>query len=286
MVENKLPMFAHGQRVYSGSGQVGQFLQYINVYSRTSYLVQTIMRGYRDDEPETLGNVETWPDAFLEPPRVLYDKTIEELTDKKAGLLAEIASITARQANLQQEEKQRLARLKQHEGLGLLEDFIDGKITHLVVDHYDDITIQSAAVESEDKRPAGLRLLSLYGDTKGDLSWRVSAYEGHHGGEKNIVPARSFEEARTIARARIDSQIAKLQAKPQAWQARPWDLHKVISNSERFGIELPMEMQAAWQARKVEDARKAVQECEQKLSVARAQLSSVDPVSATPTPNS
>ncbi len=279
-MNTKTAPFAPGQRIYSRSGQVAQFVMYLGgpSYGNTQLVVQTIYGDIGASSGEWLGGVDTWHEAFVEPPRALYDADIEVLQQRKDELINENARLVAQQAELKREAEKRIDRLQQHEALSLLEAFLEKQITHLVVDRHSEITIEPATVEMEDKKPGGLRLISLYGDTKGDLSWRVSSYQSQHGSELNIFPARGLEEAQQLARIHVNRQIREKHLKPSEWKLNPWTLNGLMKNAERFGVDVPDEMRAALREHMIKNARAGVTEAENKAAAARAHLAGLGAV--------
>lgn len=180
---------------------------------------------------------------------VALEVKVRELEKRKAELYAECI-------NSEREIRARLDKLKKYEGLDLIEDFIDGKITHLVYpEEYGPGKYEIKSVDSLDimeyGRKKGLRLVSLFGASGGKLRWRVNEYYDGSGSWKEIIPCGSLEEAQ---QKRLDRIQADMMEQFQHMQPdRPWWFLRLYEAAVDAGIAPPYEVcQRYEKLRKVE----------------------------------
>lgn len=136
---------------------------------------------------------------------VALEVKVRELEKRKAELFSECV-------NSEREIRARLDKLKKYQGLELIEDFIDGKITHLVYpEEYGPGKYEIKGIDSLDimeyGRKKGLRLVALFGASGGNLKWRVNEYYDGSGSWKEIIPCGSLEEAEQKRLDRIQADM-------------------------------------------------------------------------------
>lgn len=101
------------------------------------------------------------------------------------------------------------------EKLGTLKAFLAGDITHLYnKNRREIITWGDDAIYDIDswggtRKIDGIKLLSLFGKSDGDLSFRLHAYRDGSGGSEEIIPCGSYEEALAFAQADCNAQAEK-----------------------------------------------------------------------------
>lgn len=156
------------------------------------------------------GPIEFASELFAKPPVekrseeiVALEVKVRELEKRKAELYSECI-------NSERDVRARLDKLKKYQGLELLEDFIDGKITHFVLmtnEYGIDLKIETAEViqkgggSDSDRWDKTLKLVTLFGKSSGDLQWKVNRYYDGSGDWKSIWPCRSEEEAKQVIAA-------------------------------------------------------------------------------------
>ncbi len=95
------PVLALGQRVYSRHGQAAQFLMFLNAdHSGDRFVVQPFYQ-LADGSGEYLMGVETWHEAFTEPPRKVVDEEVAKLAELAASLRTEIETLTEAKKTLE-----------------------------------------------------------------------------------------------------------------------------------------------------------------------------------------
>jgi hypothetical protein len=165
--------------------------------------------------------------VFDTPPIAVYhediaklEKAIEELEKIRESKVSEI-----RQAAKEIEDASNLR--KQHEQLSQLDDFIAGKITHYVEFPYEGprvIDFNDATCNC-DKRQ--LKLLTLFGGSKGDLQWKLSYYHDGSGGSHTVIPVTSYEQATEVSKSHIIGKLRETMERPSqntVKMADKWDV--------------------------------------------------------------
>lgn len=244
---------------------------------------------YGDEVYEERGS--TWVAARLysQPPKPIIDEQIEKAKAELEAVREKYREVTNAVYNAERENKDRFAKLAKYKGLELLEDFIDGKVTHVVWTEYDGAiikTIEDALTYYEDGsygRPRtanGFKLVTLFGNSKGDLTWRVSEYrDGSGSSSQEIIPCSSYEDAVTkrneVLRQRMQSML-DLYGKDKE---RHYLVVKVADNFEKAGLEVPVEAQEivrnakeAAASKLRENLAKQKQELEAKLAALEVHL--------------
>jgi hypothetical protein len=86
--------------------------------------------------------------------------------------------------------------------------FLSGKANYVLVNDYIDApkrfdeTIEKYDNNYHGTRYDSLRLLGLYGDTKGNLEFQISDYSDGSGSRRDIIPYETYEEALAVVKAR------------------------------------------------------------------------------------
>lgn len=183
------------------------------------FVVAKLLRyeDHYDSFYEDFGPTEVVNKLFEKPPVEVVDA---EIAAKKA----ELAEIEERHNKAFMEintvewtAKQRLEKFKKFQGLELLEDFIDKKITHFVVASSENdldfkIVDFNGAIASQDRDAYRdpLRLVTLFGRSNGDLQWRVDRYyDGSGGSNQHTWPCRDEQHAKDTIVAIISDRLAE-----------------------------------------------------------------------------
>lgn len=151
------------------------------------------------------------------------------------------------------------AKFDRVEQLRLLEDFIDGKITHYVeFTGYSEPRIIPFAETKSDEYCGNrdMRLLSLFGSSNGQLSWMLNRYRDGSGIYTEVFPCNSLEAAQTMVKERI---LAK------ADESKDGPIEHVVTSAEKFGVELPIEYLNLYHQQRVADYQQHVTKQAQEL---------------------
>ena len=168
------------------------------------------------------------PVEKLEKEVTTLESRIAELSQKRTAIDQDLRKAEASRTKL-------MAKFKDVPALEYLEQFLDGKITHFVtsyeygcphvVDFKEEITS-----DSEYSYDPKLKLLVLYGDSKGDLQWRLSQYHDGSGMKRETVPCCSLEEALAKCKAIVEAQGIATNESPRDW---------VVEGAKKFSAVLP-----------------------------------------------
>ena len=177
------------------------------------YLVRRIFSGTADgwdDECEYPGEeLSVVDEVFSSPPTEKLDQefqdllgAIELLHDKKRNLAQGILDV-------EKAGKEKLAKYKKYDQLKTLDMFLDGKITHYVLEYWGSFKIISFedAVPDERYDKDQTKLLTLFGKSNGNFEWGLSKYSDGSGCNTTVTPCVSYEEALGVAQKFVDSKM-------------------------------------------------------------------------------
>jgi hypothetical protein len=269
--------FKNGDTVFDIHGREGSYL------ARCSggHVVQPVYT-HDDDLEEYLGEPETWREVFKTPPTVKLHGEVAELEAKLNATRSELYQIQEQRRTEDRDYAARADERKRFAQLQTLDDFIAGKITHFfVVEGYGErMSIQAfddfmKPADSDGSRyERKLRLLSLFGGSKGDLAWRVDHYsDGSGGSHGRVFPALSYEDAVRHASEWLEGRYADIRTKEHKHASLD-----LANAAERFGLSVPDDI-AGWakatadaaHAKNLEHARKQVADAQAKLQALEAQ---------------
>lgn len=239
---------------------------------------------FDDTREEQSEHLDVVPSLFPAAPTDIYD---EQIADLKAKVEDERQVLRTLQDDIRgatAERRALLDKLKQVPALEYIEAAIERRFTHIVERSAYASRYNIGAVEevlaSNDRYSKGLRLLSLYGDAKGDLQWRISHYSDGSGGSTDAWPFPSEEEALVFIRKRIADDIVYHTGGHS--DSSPYYLVDLCKQARGLGVDIPEAAVAIEkaEARKVADhmlseARKGVESAQQRLAVAEAQAQAV-----------
>lgn len=126
------------------------------------------------------------------------------------------------------------------EQLETLKKFMSGQITHIFVDghkpeivnwHDDNEPYQTENWHGNFK-VEGIKLISLYGSSEGDLTFKINVYRDGSGCGHQCVPASSYEEAVSIAQTYFDRQCKN-------YLAGSWNYLRLEDWQKLKGIVVP-----------------------------------------------
>jgi len=78
----------------------------------------------------------------------------------------------------------------------LLLDYITGKITHVVIGGYSPKLLTWEQFGKSDDYDGKLRLISIFGNDKGDLQYCVGQYSDYSGSKTAMFPFTNYEDAK------------------------------------------------------------------------------------------
>ena len=233
--------FKQGERYYNLEGQA--VIYAANVDGK--HCVRPVLE---DEDGELFeGDITFASKLFTAPPIEHYAKEVSTLT---SAIIAKRLELEEVQASLQAAEKEarsRISAIKQHKGLELLEDFLAGRITHLVLCGCGEIVIQefSKAIKRTDdwSNPVHqIRLLSLFGKSNGDLSWRLNQYSDDSGNWTEVFPCVSMEAARAKVAELLEAAYVEIRKNPNSLDL----LDRYRDAAQAIGREIPNDLESMY----------------------------------------
>jgi hypothetical protein len=188
---------------------------------------------------------------------VALEVKVRELEKRKAELFSECV-------NSEREVRARLDKLKKFAGLERIEDFVEGRVTHVVIENYGDTIYDVVPLDnlqqysdSYTRKPEGIKLISLFGSTGGDLQWRSNQWRDESGTWRMIVPCSSEEEGQARRLDLIAEGLASHWAEYRS--DRAYSFLRFAKASIESGISLSAEQDAAYRAavKQVLDSQRA-----------------------------
>ena len=258
-----------GDIVFSEHGQRFVFVAEDN----GDYIVRPTME--TDEEEPWEGKPITLGKIFAAAPREVYDKTIETLDTKIAALESQKRALEEEIRKSKFDETERKKRIMVNAALERIDDFLAGNIKYIVFGEYD-VRIEpfDQAMRYKDndyeKVPSQIKLLSLFGDTKGDLAWKLNRYsDGSGSGNDTVHPCVTFEQAQETAKTLIDSKFEEW----RKGKINYWGLGTMAASAIRLGLPVPEDVYASVKAENIKNAtthrdakKKEYDDAESKLS--------------------
>ena len=261
--------------VYSRDGSRAKYVcSIVGKYSSEHYVKPEVQFGLPDGEMDSsFEGAEIWHEYFLTPPRTVIDKEIAALDAKATALRVEICAMERqkREADqgLAEEIEARKARVEQHAQLKRLDEFITKGVACYVIDNsYGDIQILNFGdTHSEYSGRDSFRLLSLFGNSKGQLDWKLNTYADASGSYTECIPCASREDARAAIAERLN-------ARWEGWRngTKTNYLAAYVKAAVAHGLPIPEDVAAQIAKDKEEQKRKNLEHCEKALAEAQANL--------------
>lgn len=187
------------------------------------FLVSHVYENY-DSEPY-IGGESIVSRVYDTPP---VAKIATAITNKQKELeeLKDVLSEYRKKIDEAQKEWKEVSKYKPTQNLL---DFIRGNITHYVVLDQWDLAIVGFKDEVCDYDKRKLKLLTLFGDSKGDLSWNLSMYSDGSGSRKTVIPCTSYEQA-------VDELQEFLDSLENIYS------YRAIEAQEKYGVKIKQEL--------------------------------------------
>lgn len=230
------------------------------------YLVQDI---YESDEY----NEEPYPSDydkqyFVEKvhekaPTQKYDDEIGELTKEISRLRETKRTMKLRIKEIEKEAETQFEKYKNWPDLKLLDQYVNEKITHYVVlgaygYSLDIVEFETAICENWTNQ---LKLLTLFGGSKGNLEWKLNRYSNGSGGDNIVVPCLSYEHAKEELQKYINKVIDI--NKPRS---------EFVKCAERFDLSINQDYINKYYQEVKERKRKVIKEHEDSIKNLKKEL--------------
>jgi hypothetical protein len=268
--------FREGQIVYLTNGEKAEYVSTIGSHHIVRPLVST---GHDDDEEYYRSDVTEVERVFTDEPVAAVSKRIKELNATETEAQERLATLRDQIATIEQEGRLRRKDFAKHRALDRLDDFIEGRITHVVVIQYGKPSIKTLAdalhIKDEHDRP--LKLVTLYGDSKGDLRWHLDHYsDGSGSSNVFIFPFTSEKDAIDHALKLCDDAIIdwrnKTKHDPTPWWATRVDPFSACAFISERGLSVPKDIAAEIRNNRIRSAQEQRDNCVRVLADAETKL--------------
>lgn len=276
--------FEIGQRVYDKSGRVYDFVcaKDDQAFVRQIY-IGSGWEGedelYPSDALESISLSSLHADA----PVAKLEQSVIDAQNKLDELNSKIVEASQELRSAEKSQSALIEKLKKHNALSRIDDFLEGRMTHFVTGPTNDGKVNVSTFDefmlsrNDYGRPDGdVKLLSLFGTCKNhpghgnknrDLDWMINKYRDGSGGWTLARPCLSLDEAVATATDIIlgiwrDRDVE-----------RPWLLAGSIASADKIGMPVPDEIRAELEGFKAKKKREEIEKAEAALAVLKASAS-------------
>jgi len=207
----------------------------------------------------------SWQEKKLNEAKLMYDRDYKDIEDQRdkmhkkwryeSKILKDtLASIIKLKSALNPDDFERLINV------------VSGNVTHVVkYGSYDgfDIIPFTEAIEYRDTYDSDIKLLTVYGNTEGKLTYRINQYKDGSGSSNTfVVPFTSYKEALDFVKNELIPSYT--------------DLNEYkINSATKYKIKLPKQMLAAYYESKLKSANSTIEVNKKNLLNAKKNLSSI-----------
>lgn len=207
---------------------------------------------------------------YREPPVELFDATIADRKSEIAALEAAIEELHRVRKDTERHNHIFLKNAEKFKQLVNLEKFIGAGITHYVIVAYGSVTVTPKDNAKCEYSKRDLKLLTLFGNTKGELCWRLNSYSDGSGSNFDVIPCISQEEAEAAARSIVADMLAYFDDKTSYYLA------ETIASAVKLGVPIPHRAAETVRVRRMEKLAKELADLDGKRNVITAQLAAVE----------
>ena len=206
-----MSQFKKGQTVYLECGEMAEYFACVDGvhYVRQAYEVA----GF---DGETVGVEYGSPieakKVYASAPVEVFHQEVKKLNETLSTLKSDIHQATSELRNAEKRNTELKVLLSQNAVLEHIDDVLQGKFNFFAMpDSWGGPKIVSAedALDQGDRWDKKLKLLSLFGDTNGDLHWQLNRYRDGSGSWEHVLPCRSIEEAQALLQRHYDEQVVE-----------------------------------------------------------------------------
>jgi hypothetical protein len=234
-------MFSKNQEVYNEQGHCAK---YVNEIEEGMFLVKPIsIIGNGNDYEEIENSPTIWNRIFAKPPIQKQETTLVNLEKTIQEKRQELYKIEDSIRNYNRNSSELLARLKKHEQLTRIDDFLEGRVSHFVfIGYYDSLEIKTFEETVKEGSYSKHKLLCLYGDLtegKKKLGWMLNRWSDGSGSNSYVVPFDSLEGAEEYCKNCIKNAFQLVLTKyPEQSEYTP-SLLSLVTDADKFGVIVP-----------------------------------------------
>jgi|SRR5687768_948847 len=270
---------AKGDTVYLGDGTK---CEYGSPVIGGGHLVYILSRLHDSAEEDIFTVPQIVQEVYPEPPISIKVERVKELDEQISDKVTRLIRV---QEEIREAELKRMELAKRVHRVDAIQhvvDFLEGRIKYLVLAYGSEYNIKpfNEAMEIMDRyrNGNGLRLLSLYGNIKSELSWGLNAYYDGSGIETLIWPFHTLEAARDFIQQKVESDADKA--------LKQLHLHRLIQFEQTyyklnkdygFDLKLPEAAAAAIRKQKELNLKEEINKTQDKLKTLKNDLSSLEP---------
>lgn len=177
------------------------------------------------------------------PPRSVFDDRIKQKKELIVSLEERDKKLRQAINDSEKEYKEMKERFKKYEELKLLDDYLEGRITHLVdLDSYRPRIITIAETKCKcDKRDPHPMILSLVGDfrSKNKIIWNFQEYcrQVSSSDTRQVIPCTSLEMAKSKLLAYINNSLSKINLNHMA-EGKIYNVYKFCEVCLEYKLEI------------------------------------------------
>lgn len=237
------------------------------------FLVQNIFEYNRGDEMEIMvdDNIYFVDKVFDLAPTSIQDQRIFTLDKKISELEAKRDLVYSQIVEVNKKEKEVLDKFKKIEQLKRLEDLIDKKITHLV---YTDYGLEIYEFDHKENKSddyqrgkESIKLITLFGNSDGDLSWGINSYKDGSGSYKTIYPANSYEEALQIVQTIIDKYD---------YEKEKYKIGMIVCAAKKYNLKISESLVSLEKELIITNYKHTMEECEKKALECKEKIAAIN----------
>lgn len=282
---SRIEEFHKGDIVYGEDGHEAEYIAKLDGHHvvRWRYNAKLSDSDYPDeDEGEPrYGAPVTAQLIFADEPTPIFSKKVDQLKLEIGNLQLEKGRVINELAAIKKAANELAATFLSIPALEKLDDFIKGKITHFVTFSYGVIRIQTFAetINMEEweygswPKVKQMRLLSLFGGSKGDLSWQLGSYSTPGGNYALIFPFTSEMDAREYAAELFDKAIVDWRLGVTTIN---YSMDKVVESGSALGMVAPEDLRLHLKQKAVKAAQDRITARAQELRMAEEALAKLE----------
>lgn len=268
--------FELGQAVYTVDGVEAEYVTAVP----NGHIIQIVLREQEEDRERVLGTPRHVKKVFATAPVEVFDARVAALRKQEEELIASVTAQREELAAANAAVKARKDAFAKHEALQRLEDFVEGRITHVVFVKCGNPSVttlkEALTRDGYSYSERQLKLVTLYGGSKGDLHWHLDHYsDGSGHGTNFIFPHISEQEALGHAIKMCDEAIQRWRNKDSKvyayWEVRV-DPFRAVDFLRERSLSVPDDIAQHMRQNVIDSARENRDDCVKSLAEAEAKL--------------